>query len=871
MAQPVWITPPGSLGTIPEGVFYEVPLQAYDPDSVDTVYFEVIAGQLPAGIQVINDTGLMAGVPQAIAIVDGVPAAVSADITSKFVVRAYTKTILGTVKRLADRTFTLTVTGQNNPEFITPAGSVGTYFDGTQVLALPIEYTDVDPADIVVVRLAGGMLPPGLTISARGIISGFIAPNTDAGVLAGFSRDGQGFSQYPFDFSTRSSTVNYEFTLELTDGKSSNLRTFTILVYSRNSCTADNTQITADNTFVTADCTPTRTPIVLTPQGSLGTTRNDNFYAFQFQGVDLDGDQFSFISNPLTPVPGLTLDPSSGWLYGYIPNLGITELTYDFTVRAYKNNDPDVISAAYNYSINIVGNLSTEVTWLTASDLGSIVNGSISTLYVEAVNRNSIPLQYRLESGSDSRLPQGLQLLPEGDIAGRVSFNTFALDSGTTTFDVRSNNLYNPNSNPTTGVGTETTFDLTYTFTVNAYSINGVVSVYKTFTIRVVRLFNEPFDNLYIQAMPPQNDRALLNSLLQNNDIFPQSLLYRPQDPNFGRATQVIYQHAYGLTAATLDDYVNALTLNHYWKNLVLGSIETAQAVDDLGNVIYEVVYSRVIDNLVNNSGQSVGKEVTLAYPINAGDSTEIATVYPNSLVDMRTQVIDSVGQISNVLPRWMISKQADGSVLGFVPAWVIAYTKPGKSGQIKYNIQTQFGNQLNLVDFEADRYELDNLLTKNWDRETQQWIPTPPEAVTFDINNHYQLPTPNDSSFVFDGGIGYAVGDTIKILGSQVGGTDVLNDILLVVNTVDELGTIESVFGTGTAPLFSVGDTYTNIAGTNITGTGTGATWDIEVVPGTATVFDYGSVEFSVPVDVYTNTQIYDRYLLFPKRNILE
>ena len=29
----------------------------------------------------------------------------------------------------------------------------------------------------------------------------------------------------------------------------------------------------------------------------------------------------------------------------------------------------------------------------------------------------------------------------------------------------------------------------------------------------------------------------------------------------------------------------------------------------------------------------------------------------------------------------------------------------------------------------------LDNLLTKNWDRETQQWIPTPPEATTFDVN----------------------------------------------------------------------------------------------------------------------------------------
>ena len=807
MAQPVWITPPGSLGTIPEGVFYEIPLEAYDPDSVDTIYYEVIAGQLPAGIEVINDTGLIAGVPQAIVVVDGVPAPVSADVTSKFAVRAYTTQVIQgvtVINRLADRTFTLTVTGQNNPEFITPAGSVGTYFDGTRVTDLQIEYTDVDPADTVLVRLTAGLLPPGLTISPTGLISGFIAPNTDAGVPAGFSRDGQGYDQYAFDFSTKSSTVNYQFILEITDGKTSNLRTFTILVYSRNALTAEDTQITADNTFVTADGSPQRTPILLNPQGSIGTVRNDNFYAYKFDGIDLDGDQFEytislggtigydqgltsfqpgsydytgegFDQGGFTLPPGLTLDPVTGWLYGFIPDLGITELTYNFAIRVYKTGDPTVISDFYYYSLNIVGSLSTEVTWLTPSDLGSIENGATSTLYVAAVNRSGIPLQYQLESGSTSQLPQGLQLLPEGDIAGRVSFNTFALDGGTTTFDVRSRNLYNPNSNPTTGLGTETTFDMVFTFTVNAYSVNGVVSVFKTFTIRVIRAYNEPYNNLYIEAMPPQNDRAILNSLLQNDDIFPTDLLYRPQDPNFGLATKVVYEHAYGLTAATLDDYVNALNLNHYWKNLVLGSIETAQALDADGNIIYEVVYSRVVDNLVNNSGQSVGKEVTLAYPINAGDSTEVASVYPNSLVDMRTQVIDTVGQISNVLPRWMVSKQLNGSVLGFTPAWVIAYTKPGKSGQIKYNIETIFGNRLNLVDFEVDRYELDNLLTKNWNREEQQWIPTPPEATTFDV------------------------------------------------------------------------------------------------VPGPPTVFDGNSVEFIVPVDIYTNTQIYDKYLLFPKRNILE
>jgi hypothetical protein len=31
MAQPVWITPAGSLGTIPEGIFFQLPLLAYDP------------------------------------------------------------------------------------------------------------------------------------------------------------------------------------------------------------------------------------------------------------------------------------------------------------------------------------------------------------------------------------------------------------------------------------------------------------------------------------------------------------------------------------------------------------------------------------------------------------------------------------------------------------------------------------------------------------------------------------------------------------------------------------------------------------------------------------------------------------------------
>jgi len=289
--------------------------------------------------------------------------------------------------------------------------------------------------------------------------------------------------------------------------------------------------------------------------------------------------------------------------------------------------------------------------------------------------------------------------------------------------------------------------------------------------------------------------------------------------------------------------------------------------------VIYEVVYSAIQDNLLNNEGLSVSKQVTLPYPINEADSTEINTVYPNSLINMRDQVIDTVGQIANILPLWMTSKQTNGRVLGFTPSWVLAYVKPGRGDQVAYYVRTKFGERLNLIDFEVDRYELDRLLSHNWDpagdSTTGAWEPAAAET-TFDLVNHYELPEPNDSSFVFVGGTGYAVGDTILILGSQVGGVDVTNNITITVEQVDIAGTIEQARATGFAPLFSTGNTYTNIVGTNIIGSGTGATWDIEVVGADVTTFDSSSVRFIAPVDMYSNTTDYDKYLVFPRRTIL-
>jgi hypothetical protein len=269
---------------------------------------------------------------------------------------------------------------------------------------------------------------------------------------------------------------------------------------------------------------------------------------------------------------------------------------------------------------------------------------------------------------------------------------------------------------------------------MQATGTRDVVSVSKTFTLRVIREYNAPYQNLYVRAMPPQNDRELVASLLSDENIFPPEYLFRPTDPNFGLSTQVTYQHAFGLAPDALEVYVESLYLNHYWKNLVLGQIETAVARDDNGNIIYEVVYSRIVDNMVNNDGDSVAKILPLPYPITdpADGSSEINVVYPNSLVNMRDQVIDTVGQISTGLPLWMTSKQENGRVLGFTPAWVIAYVTPGNGKRIAYYLDSQFGVQLNRVDFKVDRYILDRSLSRNWDTTTQDWTPQP-SLTTFD------------------------------------------------------------------------------------------------------------------------------------------
>jgi hypothetical protein len=352
----------------------------------------------------------------------------------------------------------------------------------------------------------------------------------------------------------------------------------------------------------------------------------------------------------------------------------------------------------------------------------------------------------------------------------------------------------------------------------------------------------------------------------------------------------------------------------------------------------------------VNTAGESVNKIVTLPYAIvdPADGSTMITSVYPNSLVNMRDQVIDVVGQISTKLPLWMTSKQPNGRVLGFTPAWVIAYVNPGRAKEVAYFIETYFAQQLNSVDFKVDRYILDRVLSKNWDTDTQHWTPRPPTLTTFDrfgidnktfigavdictslawsdVNNRSlayinelggldgtinnvegktiifakqqgydgppgsNYPTPDDGwqtweapsggvsgipETYFDAdGLDYSItipGDDISTLNERMAiYTITINPIsnclqltLTTQTQIDEF--VQVLEGDFYRSAFLY---YPSVPGEGLTE----ISWlFLPTIVTAETVFDDNSLKFAVPVDMYDPTDTYDKYLVFPKSNIL-
>lgn len=833
MAQPNWNTPAGTIGTYPslvEMIPFQLSASAVLP--AVTITYQIISGNLPDGVTITSD-----------GFISGIPGLVTSNSTYTFVVRA-----TDNFQNIADRTFNLIVSGVASPEFTTPAGTIIEEWDSTWI-QYPIQYSNPSNADVAI-RVIQGELPPGLEINEFGLIRGYAEPPklgvtlptvttsvtlTSSNILTCFSTTG--FSPgRPIKFSgtvfggvstdvtyyikeviddvsfTISVSANgtdyilssevgymtatlpnisvgqptirtYSFTLKLESPVGEDTESYSITVINQNAPGSiggpgfgPNTRTptifnTRPPTYFINEDSVNYSYYILPPDGQgntypqtsfayIGQISSDNYFSFKVLGHDFDSNELTYIFADL-PL-GLVGDPVTGWITGNPIIANDTISQFSFSVAAYKTINPSISTPFVGFSFKIAEGIDGEIIWISNNNLGTIFNGTVSNYRVEAIS--DVNLQYRLVSGM---LPPNLNLLTNGEISGVVAYQP-------------NDTFTNPNVTST------------FTFTIEAYSPQfPVVSSQQTFTLDVFQEYNQPTDTLYIKCSPSIEDRVLLASLLDNDTLIPNDFLYRPEDPYYGKATSVIYEHAFGIYASDFDEYIAAVTKNHYWRNITLGQIETAIARDtDTGEILYEVVYSRVIDNLVNPEGVSVDKEVIWPrrIPLNLGpwytsitniytsygsvgiDPVPLLTqsfiplltqdgsamlsqnigaaayytsltpgyarlLYPNSLQNMRTQVGDVLGQEfnSNLLPKWMTSQQLNGSTTGFVPAWVIAYCRPGTTelngktvsyGEyIKYQIENNWKDEvgynktLNQINFRIDRFTVDKSTTFNYDK----------------------------------------------------------------------------------------------------------------------------------------------------------
>lgn len=783
---PEWVTPSGNLGKIPALNYFQLDLQAVDPtgqpDGKD-VNYKLIAGKLPAGLQ-IDSSGQVVGNPKDTYTIDGVPEAVTQDRTSTFTVRA-----ISSSGKITDRSFTITVTGNFPPQLLTSNyTTLGEFLDGT-VIGIQLSSSDLNN-DKLTYSLLTGSLPYGTSLSSDGLISGPLIPNyvppngwdNDSTSWDETGWDQTGISLTPGESYNNIAKITYFFTIQVNDGKSFDIKNYNIIVNNHSTITADNSLLTDDDANVSSDTSNYRLPILLTTSlGDYLTFTSGNYFSFKFEGIDYDNigvgysvvgasgtgwdaDGVAFDTSPWDQSnfylpPGLSLDSNTGWLTGFVPPQSYITQTYSFGIQVYSLIDNNIVSQYRIFDITILGALSLGVNWITPSNLGSINGGEVSQLYVDALAASGRQLYYSLASGS--RIPQGLTLLPDGSISGRVSFQEFSLDKGTTTFDVVNSELGI--------VSSPTTIDRTYKLIVNASDYSNSINGQKTFTLTVNTVTYSPYDNLYLACYPSVDKRTILNSILGNTDYFKLEDIYRPNDPYFGIQKDIKILVGYGLTPSEASAYIAAMQTRHYNKRFYFGDYHYASANDSNGNPLYDVIYVDLIEDTKTYSvvnGVTVGNVPQGSFLDKNGNR-----LYTNDLSLMFNDLIVAIGETnSNTLPQWQTSVQNDGTILGFRTAAVLAYLKYGTGERVLYKLKNNLKTDIKLVPFTADRYIFDNNLDVNFDLATGKYVAK--SYTTFDTGYVLSINPSATVSYAVDAPFDQIDGHTINQI-NAIGGLD--------------------------------------------------------------------------------------------------
>lgn len=331
--------------------------------------------------------------------------------------------------------------------------------------------------------------------------------------------------------------------------------------------------------------------IVLYSFDTITWNQTSNSYITDFTSVATNGTSWVITGQLNTLIVGTSITNSASWVSVSLPNFSDlksvtvsagtyvvvgtngTILTSTDDGATWQERSSNTFNDLYDvyYDSVITGNL-----W-AVGDVGTILTSTDSITWT---------------SPTISDLPPYLIMENDGAISGRLAFQPLATVTPANTSTV-------------------------YEFTVQAFctdpGFEEITSI-KKFKLTTYQKFPLPYDNLYIKALVSHDDRAFIDSIINNTALIPEQDLFRPQDPYFGRARDVKYQHMFGVpsvaSADLYSEYIAAVTKNHYWRNITLGPLKVAQARNARNELIYEVVYSEIIDNLINSAGDSISKEI---------------------------------------------------------------------------------------------------------------------------------------------------------------------------------------------------------------------------------------------------------------------
>ena len=722
---PSWITESGSVGGYTElSVLPTITLECANPLS-GSLEFSIISGSLPSGITLQTVTSTTCTIT-------GTLPPLATDQIYEFTVRA--KNTHG----VTDRTFSLTVKGISLPYFELPENAVIAIRDSRELknssgdLDYQIVVNDSTPGSTPVFTLLSGKLPPNVTLTADGKLTGVIIPTAAFGSDALEGWDVAPNDKYGWDLDTKTNEISYPISVLFDNGTSTTVRKLIIFVmpYYNTLAFIPNVNLTNPQP---SPLPAKRNPLILTRAGNIGNYRHDNFFLYKFDSIDFDNEaiEFQLVSGSFPA--GLTFNTATGWLYGQLPYQFSRDQSYSFSLRVRKVGATSVTSDTRSYSLNILGESYSTFEWISSSDLGTVTCGVPITLRIQGTPAYKTVLKYEVVSGE---LPSGLQLQIDGTLVGRPSFNQ-------------------PN------------YSKTYNFTVGVTDYRSTIDIQKSFTLTVNDIRKKPYENLYIKAFMPIEDRQAYQDFIKDYSIFDVDSLYRPNDTNFGISKDVRFLFAYGLDPVKDSKYTLAMRQNFFDKRIHFGDVKTARAVKD-GNVLYEVIYveinessdpSATTSQLVNFSNttmvklksEMINRLITSdneILTVNTTDFTADITkeyqIYPNDFNAMQESIQEEIGNYDyDTIPLWMSSKQEDGTILGFTYAAVIAYVKPGNAKRIKLRIDRS-GFDFKQLNFVADRFIWDNNMSAVWNLNTSAYIDN---GIT---QTDYTDPDTNDKYLIF-------------------------------------------------------------------------------------------------------------------------